>query len=102
MRAYLEVWTERGPEVVPLESDRTSIGRAAGSDVELADAEVSHLHAVVERYGSAWSVRDVGSSNGTYVNGERVLSELRLQPGDEIRVGASRLVFRAPGMPAAA
>src|SRR5437660_9817805 len=92
--AYLEVWGATGAELVPLGTDRTTIGRAPSNDVALGgDRTVSKLHAVVERYGSGFAVRDLGSANGTYVNGERVLGEQRLQPGDEVRVGESRLVF---------
>jgi ATP/maltotriose-dependent transcriptional regulator MalT len=52
------------------------------------------MHAVMERYPAGWAVRDVGSSNGTFLNGERVTGEHRLRDRDEIRVGATRLVFR--------
>jgi predicted component of type VI protein secretion system len=94
--AYLEVWGPAGARLVPLAGERTTVGRAASNDVAIdADATVSKLHAVVVRYGSEFAVRDVGSSNGTFLNGERVVSEIRLRPGDEIRVGESRLVFRA-------
>lgn len=100
MHGYLEIWGERGPALLPLGADRTSIGRASGSDVVLEDAEVSQLHAVVERYGTVWCVRDVGSSNGTFVS-DRIVTERRLRSGDEIRVGTSRLVFRARDLPEA-
>ena len=43
--------------------------------------------------GSAWSVRDVGSRNGTYINGEKISAERVLRSGDELRVGNSRLIF---------
>jgi pSer/pThr/pTyr-binding forkhead associated (FHA) protein len=55
---------------------------------------VSQLHAVVERYPSGWCLRDVGSRNGTYLNGDRIVGEHVLRPGDEIRAGETRLVFR--------
>jgi ATP/maltotriose-dependent transcriptional regulator MalT len=48
---------------------------------------------VVENYGSGWAVRDLGSRNGTYVNDQRVISERALRPGDELRVGTTRLIF---------
>jgi DNA-binding CsgD family transcriptional regulator len=94
--AYLEVWGPAGAQLVPLAGERTTIGRTPSNDIVLGgDSTVSKLHAVVVRYGSELAVRDVGSSNGTFLNGGRVVSELRLRPGDEIRVGESRLVFRA-------
>ena len=49
---------------------------------------------VLERYGPAWAVRDVGSRNGTHVNGELLLGERTLKADDEIRIGQTRLVFR--------
>jgi pSer/pThr/pTyr-binding forkhead associated (FHA) protein len=57
------------------------------------DTSVSRLHAVVERYSTGFCVRDLGSANGTFVNGERVMAERRLHTGDEIRLGNSRLIF---------
>ncbi|MGH3116502.1 MAG: FHA domain-containing protein [Gaiellales bacterium] len=96
MSSYLEIWGAGAPALVMLEADRLTLGRATTNDLVLdADSAISRLHAVFERYSSAWSVRDLGSSNGTYVNGERIVTERRLEPGDEIRVGGTRLVFRA-------
>ena len=96
MDAYLEVWGDAGAEIIGLTGDRMIIGRSASNDVVLeSDPTVSRAHAVVERYPSGWSIRDLGTSNGTQVNGELVGAEQALQPGDEIRVGATRVVFRA-------
>jgi hypothetical protein len=80
-----------------LESDRTTIGKATENDVALDhDPTASHLHAIVEKFPAAWCVTDLGSSNGTWVNGERIWSSQRLRHGDEIRVGQTRLIFRDP------
>jgi pSer/pThr/pTyr-binding forkhead associated (FHA) protein len=80
---------------VSLEAERTSVGKAAENDVSLQhDPTASHLHAVVERFPAGWCVTDLGSSNGTWVNGERIWSSHRLRHGDEIRVGQTRLIFR--------
>jgi hypothetical protein len=80
-----------------LEADRTTVGKAAENDVALEhDPTASHLHAVLERFPAAWCVADLGSSNGTWVNGERIWSAHRLRHGDEIRVGQTRLIFRDP------
>lgn len=98
MDAHLEVWTQVGARLVPLEADDVSVGRADTNDVSLAfDPTVSRLHAVIVRYRGGWCLRDVGSANGTELNGRRVLGEQLLRPGDEIRVGATRIVFRATG-----
>jgi pSer/pThr/pTyr-binding forkhead associated (FHA) protein len=80
-----------------LETERTTVGKAAENDVALEhDPTASHLHAVVERFAAGWCVTDLGSSNGTWVNGERIWSSHRLRNGDEIRVGQTRLIFRDP------
>jgi hypothetical protein len=95
MGGFLETW-QPGPELVPLNGDRVTIGKDPSNDVAIAaDGTVSRLHAVLERFSSGWVLRDLGSRNGTFVNGERVFSERVLRPGDEIRCGQSRLVYRA-------
>jgi predicted component of type VI protein secretion system len=82
---------------ISLEADRTTVGKAAENDVALEhDPTASHLHAVLERFPAGWCVTDLGSSNGTWVNGERIWSAHRLRHGDEIRVGQTRLFFRDP------
>lgn len=94
-KAYLEVSSPGGPQIVALDRDRIAVGNAATNDVALPwDGTVSRLHAVVERYPSGWCVRDVGSRNGTYLNGDRIVGDHALRPGDEIRAGETRLVFR--------
>jgi pSer/pThr/pTyr-binding forkhead associated (FHA) protein len=80
---------------LPLESDRTTVGKAPENDVSLAeDPMASHLHAILERFAAGWCVTDLGSSNGTWVNGERIWTTRRLRHGDEVRIGQTRLVFR--------
>ena len=101
MSAYLEIWGRRGPQLAPLETDHVTVGRGAENTVSLSwDRTVSALHAVIERYASGWSVRDLGSTNGTFVNNSRLSAEHRLRNGDEIRFGSSRLVFRLRNAPA--
>lgn len=102
MPAFLEVFDAAGRDLRALGSARVTIGKAEGNDVMVAsDAAVSRLHAALELYGASWCIRDLGSRNGTFVNGERVISERALHHGDEIRVGATRLVFRASEAPSA-
>jgi pSer/pThr/pTyr-binding forkhead associated (FHA) protein len=82
---------------VALEADRATIGKAPENDVAVSDdATASHLHAVLERFSAGWCVTDLGSSNGTWVNGERIFSSRRLRHGDEIRIGQTRPIFRDP------
>jgi predicted component of type VI protein secretion system len=75
-----------------------TIGRAVGSDIRLDwDDQVSRVHAELGRVGDSWVLVDDGlSSNGSFVNEERVSSRRRLEDGDRIRVGSSVLVFRLP------
>lgn len=80
-----------------LQSDRTTVGKASANDVSLVDdPTASHLHAMLERFPAGWCVTDLGSSNGTWVNGERIWASRRLRHGDEIRIGQTRLIFRDP------
>ncbi|HET9155905.1 MAG TPA: FHA domain-containing protein, partial [Myxococcaceae bacterium] len=73
---------------------RTTLGRHPANTLRLADREVSKEHASIDRVGNGFVLKDLGSSNGTYVNGRRV-RELRLKDGDEIALGNSRLVFHS-------
>ncbi len=75
-----------------LDSDLTLIGRHPDSDIFLDDVTVSRRHAEFYRQGGRFTVRDVGSLNGTYVNRERI-EETDLSGGDEVQVGKFRLVF---------
>jgi hypothetical protein len=91
----LEVWRPDGRELVSLLGDRLTIGRADSNQIAIeTDPELSRLHAVLETVGGGWCIRDLASSNGTFVNGERIWRDRPLRSGDEIRVGRTRLVFR--------
>jgi pSer/pThr/pTyr-binding forkhead associated (FHA) protein len=81
-----------GGEARRLERFRTVLGRR-NADIVLDDHDVSRQHAVLERYGERYLVRDLGSTNGTWVNGRKVEVEM-LHSGDVIQVGDSTLVFR--------
>jgi pSer/pThr/pTyr-binding forkhead associated (FHA) protein len=82
---------------VQLQADRTTVGKAPENDISLLeDPTASRLHAILERFPAGWCVTDLGSSNGTWVNSERIWSTRALRNGDEIRVGHSRLIFREP------
>ena len=75
-----------------LDRDATTAGRHPESDIFLDDVTVSRRHAEFLRGPDGFTVRDVGSLNGTYVNRERIDSTL-LANGDEVQIGKYRLVF---------
>lgn len=81
-----------------LDHDVTTSGRHPDSDIFLDDVTVSRRHAEFHREGGTFTVRDVGSLNGTYVNRERV-EAATLSNGDEVQVGKFRLVFIAGPRP---
>ena len=76
------------------------IGRAVDNDLQLDDPRVSRYHAVIERIGARYRIRDLRSHNGTFVNGERVDArrELFLAEGDVINIGGARLNFIPEGL----
>ena len=78
---------------VPLEHDELRIGRAESGIGKLDDdPEISRSHARVSRAADgALNVEDLGSKNGTFVNGDRIEGARRLQPGDRIRLGSTTL-----------
>ena len=80
--------------VVLRDDASVSSGRHPDSDIFLDDVTVSRKHAVFTREGNEFSVRDVGSLNGTYLNRERI-DESVLHTGDEVQIGKFRLVFYA-------
>ena len=73
-----------------------TVGTLESNDVVVDADGVSRVHAVFERFGDAWCVRDLGSRNGTFVNGGRIIGERALHSGDEILLGRLRLLFRGP------
>ncbi len=102
-RASLLVVSEHAARVVELPADgEVSIGRAADAGVRLDDAGVSRHHARITMRGGRASVRDLGSHNGTLVNGHAIDGERGLWSGAAIQVGATELLFRGGGAPAAA
>jgi two-component system, NtrC family, response regulator AtoC len=78
---------------VPLERSAT-IGRGEESELVLLDGACSRRHAQIVRLGGVHVLRDLGSTNGTFVNGKRV-REARLSDGDEIAIGGVRIRFRS-------
>jgi pSer/pThr/pTyr-binding forkhead associated (FHA) protein len=88
---------QHGPNVGArflLDAPRTSAGRSPQADIFLDDVTVSRRHAEFRRGPEGYTVHDVGSLNGTYVNRDRI-DEVLLGNGDEVQVGKYRLVYYA-------
>ncbi|MEM7677744.1 MAG: FHA domain-containing protein, partial [Myxococcota bacterium] len=72
--------------------DMNTVGRHPKNNIRLNDREISKEHAIIERRGSEWWIRDLRSSNGTYVNTRRI-TEARLQTTDDLLLGSMHLHF---------
>ena len=88
-------WLERDDASTVPVMGSCSIGRAPGNQFVLADEKASRKHALIHRQGENeyWLV-DLGSSNGSYLDGRRVSQPMALRDGSVIRIGASTLLFR--------
>ena len=85
----------QGPDkgrTYPLNGGENVIGRESDT-VELSDRTVSRHHATIEQANGDWELHDLGSANGTYLNGVRIAESSSLKRGDQIRCGATLLIF---------
>lgn len=92
-RAYLVV--EEGPyrgKKLPLEQGRHVLGRRASCDIVLSETTVSRRHACLEYLDGSYYLTDLGSANGTFVNGNQIQRK-KLAPGDEVALGSNRFIF---------
>src|SRR5262245_58196000 len=76
-----------------IQKDNVQIGRATLADLVLQDSHVSKLHAALTRTTDGYLLRDLQSSNGTFLNDRRLSGPTLLKQGDRIRVGKSTLVL---------
>lgn len=81
---------EQKGRAFPLQ-DEVTLGRAASCTVPLDDGYVSQLHARVFRRADDWLVEDLGSTNGTYLNGKKVARPEPVRRGDRVKIGATVL-----------
>jgi Serine phosphatase RsbU, regulator of sigma subunit len=95
MERELAITTSDGrTRTLRLEGTSLSVGRSETNAVSCAaDAGLSRQHLNLEREGDGWAVRDLGSKNGTFLNGARLTGKTRLQPGDRIVAGKMVLVY---------
>ena len=93
--AYLLPLSDNKQAAILLQTQHTTIGRAADCEVVLGDPRISRQHATITGDGQHYHLRDAGSLNGTFVNGRRVLAAAttRLQTGDELRFADLRFRF---------
>lgn len=80
---------------VALNADEVIVGRLAECQVCINDVNVSRRHAAFIRLDDGWAIADLGSTNGTRVNGREV-DRVRLTDGDVIEIGLTRLIYHAP------
>ncbi|MDN3356330.1 DUF1707 and FHA domain-containing protein [Actinomadura sp. DC4] len=77
----------------PNDWPRLLIGRAPGCQFVVSDLSVSRMHAELRRAGDNWLLADLGSMNGTLVNGYRIVAPTRVRPGDEVAFGKTRFIL---------
>lgn len=90
MAALFQFVMRSGPTpgaTFPLEGDQLIIGRDSVNAVAINDAEVSRKHARMTFQGGKYVLEDLGSTNGTFVNGQRLTSATVLKPGDVVSLG---------------
>ncbi len=92
-----ELLIQAGPDAgqhLPLRPN-TRLGRAADNEIVLKDTQASRYHAIITLAGSEYMMTDLGSANGTWVNGVRLDQPRSLRHGDVITIGSEQLMFQA-------
>lgn len=92
---YYPAPRSRPSQLIVVDSSPFLIGRTIAANFVLSDHQVSNKHAVIERIGDQFRVRDLGSTNGTFVNGTRV-TQVLLAPGDILHVAREEFRFDYP------
>src|SRR5580698_1175687 len=91
----LQILTPDGQNrFIPLKEDRISLGRSSAAELSFPDdGGLSRQHLAIERDGDGWALRDLGSKNGTMLNGAKVNGRTPLKPGDRIAAGHLILIY---------
>ena len=92
-RAVVVIHEDGAERTVALSSDSVTIGRLADCDVVVTDKGASRKHAQLKQRNGTWTVTDLGSTNGTRLNGQTIQSR-ELSDGDKITIGTTMLEFR--------
>src|SRR4029079_13415094 len=93
MACRLLLGTSEGAPSFPLTRDTYTVGRHRNNDIVISDPKVSSFHARLDRSADGYALVDLKSRNGSYVNGKRLETSV-LKTGDEVRMGAARLVYK--------
>ena len=100
MQSTYQLVMRSGPSVgkaYPLERAEAFVGRDLNNDIVINDPEISRRHARLYAQGNGYVLEDLGSTNGTFVNGQRLLGPYVLRPGDTITFGERlNMVFESP------
>ena len=86
---------EDGHKQVDLTAERTVVGRAEDCDLPITHDSISRQHCAIVRVGEQWYLDDLGSSNGTRVNEDKIGSRVELKERDIIKIGKARLTFHS-------
>ena len=82
---------------IPLKRARFSFGKMPDNDLVLDRQNISRKHCQIFSEGAKWFVRDLASRNGTFLNGQKILSDTELAPGAQIQLGDFTVTFQADG-----
>ena len=98
--AYLDIEGPGGKRSMALpDGGVCRIGRGPDNTLVIADAGVSRRHALIDQNQSKYYLTDLGSLNGTVLNGGRIAGRVRLSDGDRIQIGPETITFRLPAAP---
>jgi type II secretory ATPase GspE/PulE/Tfp pilus assembly ATPase PilB-like protein len=90
---FLEIHGGEHPLRFPFTTDQVTLGRGPKNDIVLADDKASRSHAKIERVSGNYYVRDLGSTNGTLLNGQKLTAVMELSDGDVIQIGRHRITL---------
>jgi len=91
-RLVVDSGTDEGM-IYPLTESVVTLGRSPSSSIQVTDKRSSRLHAEIIRHGSNFQIRDLGSRNGTAVQGVRLTEPYTLRHGDQVRIGHTLFIF---------
>jgi len=96
MNCMLVMTSSMVAESLPVSEGFVNIGRESDNDIQLLDESVSRHHCQISNLPNVCTIEDLNSSNGTFVNGHRIVST-SLKHGDEVRIGSCALRFEEVG-----